>query len=510
MSLWIWLLLLSLLFIALFVVFNTDYVFYWTDPVNCPTSEFKYQYDIEKYDEIFCDKPFEKTEKKILIVGCGFSGLSTSAALTRYGIPFDVVEANNQIGGNWFSGVYETVHIISSRKTTEMKDYPMPSWYPDFPSAKQMLDYFLDYCKHYRINERLSLNTELTRISEQQNSTGYLVEFKQGNQTFTRVYKGVIINNGHHWSRRMPKYENQEQFTGKIIHSKDYKEPSQLKNQRVLVIGAGNSGCDVAVEAARFGTESHISMRRGYYFLPRTIFGKPAVELIPAFLPLFLQQIMFKFILMIVTGINYQKEYNLPNPDHNLFECHPTINSELLQFVKLGKIHPHGDILRFKGGKKIEFKNGEEIEVDLIVCCTGYDTSIPLLEPFVEKTEYGYPKLYTGIFVPHKKFLYYVGLGQPRYGAGPLLTSSCDMLAKLIKLQDSMKYPVGDVLASVVGEKFPTPQKPKISKDLLIDPHVAWKSSRFFSLFLVHLMPWFEKLSIMRNKLPLKEKNKQE
>lgn len=121
-----------------------------------------------------------------------------------------------------------------------MKDYPMPSWYPDFPSAKQMLDYFLDYCKHYRINERLSLNTELTRISEQQNSTGYLVEFKQGNQTFTRVYKGVIINNGHHWSRRMPKYENQEQFTGKIIHSKDYKEPSQLKNQRVLVIGAGN------------------------------------------------------------------------------------------------------------------------------------------------------------------------------------------------------------------------------------------------------------------------------
>ena len=153
---------------------------------------------------------------------------------------------NEAVGGNWFSGVYETVHIISSRKTTEMKDYPMPEDYPEFPSAKQMFDYFVDYAKHYRINERLSLKTRVTNITENQGSetsqgeNGYIVEFTQGDKKFTKTYKGVIINNGHHWARRMPSYEGQSEFKGIIIHSKDYKEPSQLQGQRVLVIGAGN------------------------------------------------------------------------------------------------------------------------------------------------------------------------------------------------------------------------------------------------------------------------------
>jgi len=265
-----------------------------------------------------------------------------------------------------------------------------------------------------------------------------------------------------------------------------------------------NSGCDVAVEAGRFANESHISMRRGYYFLPRTLFGKPVVELISPLLPLKLQQILFTFLLYITTGLNYHKDYNLPQPDHHLFECHPTINSELLQFIKLGRIKAHNDILKFTGGKKVLFKNGDEIEVDLIVCCTGYNTRVPLLEPFVKSTEYGYPKLLLELFVPNKKYLMYLGLGQPRYGAGTLLTSGADMIAKLLKLQEKMKNPVGDVMASVFGLKYPKPTNAKISKDILVDPHVSWKSSRSFALFFIHLMPLFEKLSTYRNKLPLK------
>ena len=81
---------LLVVFILAWIVLWSDLVFYWSDPVVCPPSEFPW-HTRDRYDEIFCDKPFENTEKKMLVVGCGFSGLSMSGALTRYGIPFDVV-----------------------------------------------------------------------------------------------------------------------------------------------------------------------------------------------------------------------------------------------------------------------------------------------------------------------------------------------------------------------------------------------------------------------------------
>src|SRR5262249_32946105 len=75
----------------------------------------------------------EDRSHKYAIVGAGFSGLGVAAAFTRHGIDFDVLEADDDLGGNWYHGVYETVHIISSRKTTEYSDLPMPAHWPDFP-----------------------------------------------------------------------------------------------------------------------------------------------------------------------------------------------------------------------------------------------------------------------------------------------------------------------------------------------------------------------------------------
>ena len=80
-----------------------------------------------------------RTAEKFCIIGAGFSGLGVAAAMTRARIPFDIIEASDDVGGNWYHGVYETAHIISSRKTTQYSDHPMPDDYPDFPSAAQML-----------------------------------------------------------------------------------------------------------------------------------------------------------------------------------------------------------------------------------------------------------------------------------------------------------------------------------------------------------------------------------
>lgn len=70
------------------------------------------------------------------IIGAGFCGLGVAAAFKRHGIPFRVFERSDAVGGNWYHGVYDSAHIISSRKTTEYRDFPMPASYPDFPSGK--------------------------------------------------------------------------------------------------------------------------------------------------------------------------------------------------------------------------------------------------------------------------------------------------------------------------------------------------------------------------------------
>src|ERR1700761_7170070 len=82
-----------------------------------------------------------------LVIGAGPVGLAMAAALKRRGIPFDLIDAGSGVGGNWLHGVYRSAHIVSSKKSTEYTDYPMPADYPDFPSADQMLAYLTAFAK---------------------------------------------------------------------------------------------------------------------------------------------------------------------------------------------------------------------------------------------------------------------------------------------------------------------------------------------------------------------------
>jgi uncharacterized NAD(P)/FAD-binding protein YdhS len=385
-----------------------------------------------------------KTEDKFCIVGAGFSGLGVAAAMTRAEIPFDVIEADDDVGGNWYHGVYDTAHIISSKKTTQYSDHPMPDDYPDFPSAAQMLAYLRAYADRWGIRERTQFRSSVENVrplaGDRWQVTLQSGEARESRET--RIYRGVVICNGHHWDKRMPQYPGT--FDGTLIHSKDYKSPEVLAGKRVLVIGGGNSACDVAVEAARFAESSHISLRRGYWFLPKTFFGIPTVEYMRPFFPLWAQRLFLKTIVRLVFG-PYTR-YGLPEPDHKIFERHPTLNSQLLYFIKHGRIRPEPDIARYDG-KVVEFTDGRRAEFDLIVAATGFNVSLPMLEPGLIEWKDGYPQLIEGIFPPNHKNLYVFGLGQPRYGAGPLITAGAELLCRIIETQPKLQHPIGRLLA---------------------------------------------------------------
>jgi Flavin-binding monooxygenase-like len=403
----------------------------------------------------------EKYSDKILIIGAGPCGLGVAKALKESGISYAQAEADDDVGGNWYHGVYETAHIISSRKTTEYADFPMPKNYPDFPSRQQMSDYYKLYADTFGLRENIEFNTKIVMCRPLPDET-WEVEFATGEK---RIYKGVIVCNGHHWDKRFPEFEGK--FTGELMHSKDFKKPEQLFNKRVLVIGGGNSACDVVSEAARVSKEAHLSLRRGYWFLPKTLFGQPSAESAAVHFPVFLQRFLVKILLKIVIG-KYE-DYGLPHPDHKLFEHHPTVSSEILHYLKHGRITPHKDIKKFEG-KTVEFVDGTSAEIDTIVCATGYFVSFPFLpENLVPVKNGNIAQLYAGSVLPDYKNLYIFGTQQVRYGVGPLITPAANLLAKMIKMQDEMELPIGLVLKES-GAKLPETH--------LIDPIASLRSMK--------------------------------
>ncbi len=405
---------------------------------------------------------------KFLVIGAGPCGLGVAKALKEAGISYTQAEADDEVGGNWYHGVYESAHIISSRKTTEYADFPMPPDYPDFPSQKQMGDYYALYADTFNLRKNIEFNTKVV-MCEPRDDDSWEVELssesrvlkakkpsKDGTQNHKtqrekRIYKGVIVCNGHHWDKRFPEYEGE--FSGEWLHSKDYKRTEQLAGKRVLVVGGGNSACDVVSEAARVGTEAHLSLRRGYWFLPKTLFGQPSAESWALYLPIFLQRAILKLMLKVVIG-KYE-DYGLPKPDHKLFEHHPTVTSEVLHYLKHGRITPHKDIKKFDG-KTVHFVDGTQIEVDTIVCATGYFVSFPFLpEGLVPVKNGNIAQLYAGSVLPDYKNLYVFGTQQVRYGVGPLITPAAALLAKMLKIQDEMRLPIGLVMKES-GAKLPT------------------------------------------------------
>ena len=423
----------------------------------------------------------DRTERHC-IVGAGFYGLAVAAAFKRHGIPYDQLEADDNLGGNWYHGVYETVHIISSKRTTQYTDFPMPEEYPDFPSAQQMLDYFHAYADAMGLREHIEFNTKAERIAP---IAGERWEVTLANGE-TRMYRGVVVCNGHHWDCRYPEYPGV--FAGETMHSKNYKRPEVLEGKRVLVVGAGNSGCDIAVESARFGEASHISIRKPVWILPQTIAGVPSVELLRPWMRGWMQNLAMKLVLRIFVGPYSQ--YGLWQPDYPVFARHPTINSQFLYALKHGKVQVHPEIKRLDGNT-VEFVDGKKIEVDMIVYATGFHVSVPFVAPEVIEWTNGFPDLIVGLFSPRYKHFYVVGIGQPRYGAGPLLTLGADALARCVLVQPKMNRPIGAVLARLG-------QKPLDS--YLMDPHKVMRDTRRM-IWLANKLPFLEKV-LFRGKGP--------
>lgn len=380
-----------------------------------------------------------------LILGAGFVGLGLAQALQAAGIPYDQVDASDDIGGNWHHGVYSTAHIISSRRVTQFSHFPMPADYPDFPSARQMRDYLWAFADHFNLRPAIQLNTTVTDVRPV-GQNHWQVTLANGER---RLYRGVLLCNGHHWCRRFPEFEGQ--FQGDILHAKDYQHPDQLRGKRVLVIGGGNSACDIAAEAGRVAARSILSLRESVWFIPKSFAGRPVVDWLQWWMPEWLQ----RRIAYGVIGLSFgpHQRYGLARPNHRIFAKHPTLNNEVPYYLQHGRIIPKPAVRRL-AGERVEFVDGSSEAVDLIVCATGYHLAYPFLPPELQRIKGATVQCYAGSFLADYRGLYYLGWGQARGGVGSLMAAYGPVFARFLQLQDQIQVPLGLVFQHM-GQTLP-------------------------------------------------------
>lgn len=428
------------------------------------------------------------TAEKYCILGAGSSGLAAAKNFLAAGLPFDCLERQDDVGGNWYYGspasrVYASTHLVSSKRLTEYTDHPMPRQWAAYPSHRQAFEYLRSYARRFGLYEHIEFGTAVERIEpltspslagrgQGRNSSsaphvgaasrggsappltpprsteeggkeslplplparegdhgGWRVQLSNGEE---RVYRGVVIANGHNWDPRWPSYPGE--FTGESLHSAQYKTPDVLRCKRVLVVGGGNSGCDIACEAAVHGTGALLSTRRAYHVLPKFFRGRPIDEcnefLLWLRLPLAVRRLASAAVSHLVLGPAWRT--GVPKADHRLFESHPILNSQLHHHVGHGRLQLRPDVQELVG-RRVRFVDGREDEVDLILYATGYQVSFPFIDAAHLNVVDGAPRLFLNVFHPERDDLFCIGLIQPDSGQFGIVDEQARLVARYVQ-----------------------------------------------------------------------------
>lgn len=370
------------------------------------------------------------------VIGAGAAGLSALQKAVAAGYDVDCFEKTDRVGGHWHTD-YDALHLITSRDMTHFEDFPMPADYPHFPRRDEVRRYLESYASANGLYDIIRFDTAVASVRPIEGdgpigSAGWTVTLENGE---VHRYDGVLVANGHLWDQKVPEVPGV--FTGTQIHSGSYRNTGDIVGDRVLVVGAGNSGCDLAVDAAQHRFDVDIVIRQGTFFQPKSYFGVPRQEVswLAEFAPE--EQDLISRLLARVSIGEWHNYPGLPEPKaKTLAEGRTVVNNLLLYWLQHGRVRAVPGISRFDGSV-VHFSDGTSREYDTILWATGFHASLPFLDESLIARRGGTPLRYGGGVVPvGLEKLYYIGLAAPRGPQIPVYGEQTKLALRMIALHE--------------------------------------------------------------------------
>lgn len=369
------------------------------------------------------------------VIGAGSSGITAAKALYTAGVPFDCFERGSAIGGNWLfdnpngsSACYETLEINTSGPRMAFSDFPMPSDYPPYPRHDLVHAYFEKYVDHFGFRDKITFNTAVHKVSRDADG-GWLVRISGPDGERMEKYEAVMVANGHHWDPKWPEPAYPGTFNGEQIHAHNYRSGDQLEGRNVVVVGAGNSAMDIAVEGSFRARNVALSIRRGQWVLRKSLLGKPSDQVaLPGWMPWWVTGLRLR-IGAITSGS--LRRYGLPTPPHKPGQSHPVQSDQIRTRIAAGTIAVHPGIERFDGDAVV-FLDGTRAPADLIVWATGYKVSFPFLDPALVSAANNELPLWKRTVHPGLPGLFFIGLAQPVGAVMPVAEAQSAWVAEML------------------------------------------------------------------------------
>ena len=303
-----------------------------------------------------------------LIVGASASGLASAASLQKQGIEYIIIEKETRAASPWRNH-YERLHLHTNKAMSNLPYKKFDKAISRYPSRQQVVDYFDDYQKELNINP--VFNTEAKSIRREGNF--WITE------TNNEIYKSdyVILATGAFGKPRGIEFNGMETFPGKIMHSYGYKTGRDFKGQKVLVVGFGNSACEIAIDLYEQGAEPSMAVRSPVNVIPRDLLGIPilSISLLMSKLPPRVADTINAPLMKLL--YHDLTRFGLKKMPYGAFEqiqkdgTIPLLDIGTIKHIREGHIKIQENIDHISG-KTVYFTSGKSESFDSIIAAIGY------------------------------------------------------------------------------------------------------------------------------------------
>jgi hypothetical protein len=304
-----------------------------------------------------------------LIIGAGLAGLATAAALQKRRVPYIIIEKQDQVAAPWRSH-YHRLHLHTPKSISHLPFRKFSKTVPRYPSRQQVVDYLDEYRRAFEIEPLF--NTRAIKIK------------REGAQWLTKTDKGFFHSNnlvmatGIYEKPRPIGIKGVDTFPGTVLHSRDYTTGETFIGRRVLVVGFGNSACEIAIDLFEQGAIPSLSVRSAINIVPRDVFGIPILRLslflsvLPPRVADRLSGPLMRWLIGDITRLGLRRKSYGPLEEIRRDGHPPVLDIGTIRHIREGHISVHPGIDHIDGST-VCFNDGTQETFDAIVAAIGYD-----------------------------------------------------------------------------------------------------------------------------------------